>query len=90
MEVKRAGGAGFVLGNGPANGGELTCDPHVLPATAVTHDDATQIYDYIQSTKSPMARIVPARTVMYGKPAPVMAAFTSRGPNVIDPNILKV
>ncbi|KAI6703540.1 hypothetical protein NL676_012676 [Syzygium grande] len=89
MEVKRAGGAGFVLGNGPANGGELMCDPHVLPATAVTHDDATRIYDYIRSTKSPMARIVPARTVMYAKPAPVMAAFTSQGPNVIDPNILK-
>lgn len=89
MEVRRAGGAGFILGNSPANGADLTCDAHVLPATAVTHYDATRIYDYIRSTKSPTARIVPARTVLYTKPAPVMAAFTSRGPNVIDPDILK-
>ncbi|XP_030547358.2 subtilisin-like protease SBT5.6 [Rhodamnia argentea] len=89
MEVKRAGGAGFILGNGPANGAELTCDSHVLPATAVTHYDAARIYDYIRSTDSPTVRIAPARTALYTKPAPVMAAFTSRGPNIIDPNILK-
>jgi hypothetical protein len=90
LEVKRAGGAGFILGNSQANGAELTCDPHLLPATAVTYNDAVRIWKYINSTKNPMATIIPAKTVLYTKPAPFMTAFTSRGPNSIDPNILKV
>ncbi|KAK9268011.1 hypothetical protein L1049_010450 [Liquidambar formosana] len=88
-EVKRAGGAGFILGNSPANGGEITVDAHVLPATAVSSDDAIRILNYINSTKNPMATIIPARTVLHTRPAPSMAMFSSRGPNVIDPNILK-
>uniref|UniRef100_A0A2N9I082 Subtilisin-like protease SBT5.6 n=1 Tax=Fagus sylvatica TaxID=28930 RepID=A0A2N9I082_FAGSY len=89
IEVKRAGGAGFILGNSPADGAELVCDPHVLPATAVTYDSAIKILEYINSTKNPMTFIKPGKTLLHTKPAPVMAQFTSRGPNVIDPNILK-
>uniref|UniRef100_A0A7N2LS69 Uncharacterized protein n=1 Tax=Quercus lobata TaxID=97700 RepID=A0A7N2LS69_QUELO len=36
IEVKRAGSAGFILGNSPTIGAELVCDAHVLPATACT------------------------------------------------------
>lgn len=89
-EVKRAGGVGYILGNSLANGAELSVDAHVLPATAVDSDDAIKILNYINSTKNPMAYIFPSRTVLHTKPAPYMAAFTSRGPNVISPNILKV
>ena len=89
QEVKRAGGVGFVLGNSPANGNELACDAHLLPATAVGYDDAVKILKYINSTKNPMAFIKQARTTLNYQPAPFMAAFTSRGPNVLDPNILK-
>ena len=88
--VKNAGGAGYILSNIPANGIEVPCDPHFLPATGVTYDNALKLLDYINSTKTPMANIVPARTVLNTKPAPFMAAFSSRGPNVIDPNSLKV
>lgn len=90
MEVKRAGGVGFILGNSKANGVEIACDPHVLPATAVTYSNANRISEYINSTKNPKATIVPAKTVLHTKPAPFMTAFTSRGPSIIDPNILKV
>ncbi|KAL8192137.1 hypothetical protein R6Q57_027999 [Mikania cordata] len=90
MEVKRAGGIGYILGNSPANGAELTVDAHVLPATAVTSDDAIQILKYINSTKEAQtAYIYPGRTVLQVKPAPSMAAFSSRGPNAISPEILK-
>ncbi|XP_057948457.1 subtilisin-like protease SBT5.6 [Malania oleifera] len=89
MEAKRAGAAGFILGNAPANGNEISVDPHVLPATAVVSDDAIKILQYINSTKKPTATIIPGKTVLNSKPAPFMAAFTSRGPNVIDPKILK-
>ncbi|XP_059454060.1 subtilisin-like protease SBT5.6 [Corylus avellana] len=89
LEVQRAGGAGFILGNTPANGAELSVDPHLVPATAVSYNDAVRIMNYINSTENPMAKIIPAKTVLHTKPAPFMAAFTSRGPNAIDPNILK-
>ncbi|XP_071715175.1 subtilisin-like protease SBT5.6 [Rutidosis leptorrhynchoides] len=89
MEVKRAGGIGYILGNSPANGAELTVDSHVLPATAVTSDDAIQILKYINTTRTRTAYIYPGRTVLQTKPAPKMAAFSSRGPNAITPQILK-
>ncbi|GJX22099.1 subtilisin-like protease SBT5.6, partial [Tanacetum coccineum] len=89
MEVKRAGGIGYILGNSPANGAELTVDAHVLPATAVTSDDAVQILRYINSTKTRSAYIFPGRTLLQAKPAPSVAAFSSRGPSAISPEILK-
>lgn len=88
--MKRAGGAGYILGNSLANGAELAVDSHVLPATGVTSDDAIKILKYINSTKKPTAYIKYAETRLNYKPAPYMAAFTSRGPNVISPDILKV
>ncbi|XP_065879695.1 subtilisin-like protease SBT5.6 [Euphorbia lathyris] len=88
-EVKRAGGAGFILGNSPPNGNEITVDAHLLPATAVASNQAIQILNYIKSTNNPTASLAHANTVLHVTPAPSMAAFTSRGPNVIDPNILK-
>ncbi|KAI5571029.1 hypothetical protein BDE02_11G066800 [Populus trichocarpa] len=89
MEVKRAGGFGFILGNSQANGNDVIVDAHVLPATSVGYNDAMKILNYIRSTKNPMARIGIARTILQYRPAPVMASFTSRGPNVIHPSILK-
>ncbi|GAB2212469.1 hypothetical protein Droror1_Dr00020438 [Drosera rotundifolia] len=88
-EVKRAGGVGYILGNSPAQGEDVQSDAHVLPATAVGSTNAIRILEYINSTESPTAMIVPPKTQLHRKPAPFMASFTSRGPNVIDPNILK-
>lgn len=90
MEVKRAGGVGLILGNSPANGNEYSYDAHYLPATAVVYDDAIKIHEYIKSTNNPTAIIKQARTVLHTQPAPFMANFTSRGPNALDPYILKV
>eukprot|EP01018_Ginkgo_biloba_P022277 Gb_38600 [translate_table: standard] len=89
LEVKRAGGAAVILGNRPLNGAEISVDAYVLPGTAVISTDATTILGYINSTMNPIAKIVPAKTVLGVKPAPFMAAFSSQGPNVLDPNILK-
>ena len=90
MEVKRAGGIGFILGNSLANGDELVADAHILPATAVNYRNGLKIMDYIRSSKSPTAYIVPGKTVLDIKPAPFMAAFSSRGPSALSPDILKV
>ncbi|XP_068658835.1 subtilisin-like protease SBT5.6 [Aristolochia californica] len=89
MEVKRAGGAAFILGNLPGNGAEISVDANVLPGTSVTSDDAEAILKYINSTRNPMAKVIPAKTILDVKPAPFMAAFSSTGPNLLEPNILK-
>ncbi|KAJ8626733.1 hypothetical protein MRB53_020040 [Persea americana] len=89
MEVKRAGGAAVILGNLPENGAEISVDTNVLPGTAVVSDDAIAILNYINSTRTPTAKIIPAKTVLNVKEAPFMAAFSSKGPNALDPNILK-
>jgi len=90
MEVKRAGGAAVILGNLPINGAEIAVDAYVLAGTAVVSDDAAAILAYINSTTKPVAHIVPAYTVLGTTPAPYMAAFSSRGPNLVNPDILKV
>lgn len=90
MEVKRVGGKAIILANSLMNGAELSVDAYVLPGTAVKYNDGTIIFKYIKSTKKPTAKLIPAKTVLRSKPAPFMASFSSRGPNVLEPNILKV
>lgn len=90
MEVYRAGGAAIILGNSPEFGDELVVDAHVLPGTAVSSDDAIEIMKFINSTDEPTVTIEKANTVLGIKRAPLIGAFSSRGPNRIEPNILKV
>ncbi|XP_010441687.1 PREDICTED: subtilisin-like protease SBT5.6 [Camelina sativa] len=89
IEVKRAGGAGMILGNAPANGNEIPSDSHFVATAAVTPTVVEKILDYIKTDKNPMAFIKPGKTVYKYTAAPLMTGFSSRGPNVVDPNILK-
>ena len=89
-EVKGAGGVAFIIGNSEKEGIDVPCDPHMIPGTAVVYENSLKLLRYIRSDLNPMAQILPGRTVLNTKPAPFMAAFSSRGPNTIDPNILKV
>lgn len=87
--VKDAGGAAMILVN-HRNFANLTLsEAHVLPATHVTYADGLKIKAYINSTTTPMATIR-FRGTMIGDPrAPVVAAFSSRGPNWANRGILK-
>ncbi|XP_052203031.1 subtilisin-like protease SBT5.6 isoform X2 [Diospyros lotus] len=88
LEVKRAGGAGFILQN-PLDGIGISVVAHVLPGTTVFSNEPATILDYLRNTSNPMATIIPPTTVMNSKPSPFMAGFSSRGPNGLEPNILK-
>ncbi|KAH9297672.1 hypothetical protein KI387_029354 [Taxus chinensis] len=87
--VKDAGGVAMILANAEDNGDELVADAHLLPATAVSAKDGDAIKDYIFSTAAPTATIGFNGTILGVKPAPAMASFSSRGPNVVTPQILK-
>ncbi|PHU26127.1 Subtilisin-like protease SBT1.6 [Capsicum chinense] len=87
--VKAAGGAGMVLANTDANGEELVADAHLLPATAVGQKTGDAIKKYLTSDPNPTATILFGGTKVGIEPSPVVAAFSSRGPNSITPEILK-
>ncbi|PIN22592.1 Tripeptidyl-peptidase II [Handroanthus impetiginosus] len=47
------------------------------------------MYNYIVSNRAPTVTLPPATTSIGAKPAPFMASFSSKGPNNVEPNILK-
>ncbi|CAL9198665.1 subtilisin-like protease SBT4.3 [Musa acuminata AAA Group] len=59
-----------------------------LPALLVGYSQGKKLMEYIRKTKNPVANIHKSKTVFDSK-APVVASFSSRGPNMITPNILK-
>ncbi|KAK6158083.1 hypothetical protein DH2020_005397 [Rehmannia glutinosa] len=72
------------------NDGNLTLsDSHVLPATHVGYADGIKIKTYINSTSNPVATILFKGTIIGDDRAPVVAAFSSRGPNWASRGILK-
>ncbi|KAE8724650.1 Subtilisin-like protease SBT5.4 [Hibiscus syriacus] len=89
MQALHAGAVGLILANDDKSGNEIIADPHLLPATHLNFTDGLTVLAYINSTKNPTAYITPVKTELGAEPAPFMASFSSRGPNVIDPAILK-
>ncbi|KAK8620061.1 hypothetical protein V6N13_066546 [Hibiscus sabdariffa] len=87
--VRDAGGIGMILANTPVSGEELVADSHLLPAVAVGRKVGDLIRQYARSDPNPTATLVFGGTVLNVKPSPVVAAFSSRGPNMVTPQILK-
>ncbi|CAK8539662.1 unnamed protein product [Lathyrus sativus] len=87
--VKSAGGLGMVLANTETDGEIPRADAHILPATAVGFTDGEAIKKFLFSDPNPTSTIVFEGTKLEVKPSPVVAYFSSRGPNYITPQILK-
>ncbi len=83
LAVKNAGGVGMVLVD-TASG--LVADVHAVPTVHVSAADGAAIKAYAQAGGGTAAI---SKFSMASKPAPIMAGFSSRGPNMGDPNILK-
>lgn len=88
-QASLAGSVAMILANDAASGNEIIADPHVLPASQINYTDGVALYSYIRNTKSPRAYITHPETKLRTKPAPFMAAFSSKGPNTITPELLK-
>lgn len=87
--VKDAGGLGMILSNTESYGEELVADAHLLPTAAVGQKIGDLIKAYLHLEANPTATITPGGTQIGVQPSPVVAAFSSRGPNSITPEILK-
>ncbi|KAK4396842.1 Subtilisin-like protease SBT1.8 [Sesamum angolense] len=87
--VRDAGGVGMILANTASSGEELVADSHLLPAVAVGRKVGDMIRQYVKTSENPTAVLNFGGTVVNVKPSPVVAAFSSRGPNTVTPQILK-
>ncbi|KAF8390410.1 hypothetical protein HHK36_024936 [Tetracentron sinense] len=94
--VLDAGGIGMVVVNAKSTdynffytGSDIVPELHLLPATHISASDGAEVFSYINSTEFPMAYITPPTTQVGTKPAPSMAEFSSIGPNLFTPEILK-
>ncbi|KAK7367161.1 hypothetical protein VNO80_09170 [Phaseolus coccineus] len=84
--AKEAGAVGMILID-EANQGVATS--FVIPSAVVGTKTGERILSYINNTRMPLSRISRAKTVLGVQPAPRVAAFSSKGPNALTPEILK-
>ncbi|CAN6440687.1 unnamed protein product [Victoria cruziana] len=84
--VKEAGGVGMILVDEQDKDVAI---PFVIPAATVGTKDGEMILSYINSTSEPKSLILPPETVLGSKRAPRVAAFSSKGPSSLSPQILK-
>ncbi|KAK9222751.1 hypothetical protein WN944_011188 [Citrus x changshan-huyou] len=89
QQAALAGAVGVILINIRAFGYDRMADPHVLPASVISFNDGVSLLGYINSVKHPVGFITRPTTEFGAKPAPFMAAFSSKGPNHVTPEILK-
>ncbi|KAJ9537047.1 hypothetical protein OSB04_029780 [Centaurea solstitialis] len=86
---KRRRRGGMILVNQVIDGDSTEADAHVLPASHVGSDGGIAIKSYINSTSSPVATIEFHGTVIGVDTAPQVVSFSSRGPSLASPGILK-
>ncbi|XP_020204529.1 subtilisin-like protease SBT1.3 [Cajanus cajan] len=87
--VRSAGGVGMILTNSEANGEELVADCHLLPAVAIGEKEGKELKNYVLTSKGATATLAFKGTRLGIRPSPVVAAFSSRGPNFLTLEILK-
>ncbi|KAJ8511735.1 hypothetical protein OPV22_002169 [Ensete ventricosum] len=87
--VLSAGGIGMILANQATDGYSTLADAHVLPASHVSFAAGDQIKAFINSSSNPTAALLFKGTVLGTSPAPAITSFSSRGPSLASPGILK-
>ncbi|KAH7537179.1 hypothetical protein FEM48_Zijuj03G0064700 [Ziziphus jujuba var. spinosa] len=81
-----AGAAGFI-GRGRVFGDPSFILP--LPGTYLNYNEASEVYKYLATSSKPIATIYRSEEVTDTQ-SPYIPSFSSRGPNPITPNLLKV
>ncbi|KAK1554496.1 hypothetical protein Q3G72_013069 [Acer saccharum] len=88
-QMQELGAIGVVVGN--VKLGAVASHYGAFPITVISSKDEAEILAYINSTRNPVATILPTDAVTPYMPAPVIAYFSSRGPsnsrNILKPDI---
>ncbi|KAL6651187.1 hypothetical protein ACP70R_010112 [Stipagrostis hirtigluma subsp. patula] len=87
--LKRLGAAGMIVVAPPAFGPVIIPRPHALPTVQVPAMAGMKIRSYVQTQRTPTASFVYKGTTLNNPESPMMAPFSSRGPNRRSRGILK-
>ncbi|CAA0834306.1 Subtilase family protein, partial [Striga hermonthica] len=87
--IKSLGGAALILVNVKDVESTTTAVGNSLPSANIDYEDGLEVKRYINSRAKPEAKIFFQGTLFGDNHAPVVAAFSSRGPNIASPGILK-
>ncbi|KAF0891266.1 hypothetical protein E2562_009443 [Oryza meyeriana var. granulata] len=87
--VLRAGAAGMIVVAPQVFGPVIVPRPHVLPTVQVPFATGQKIKAYIRTTQNPTANFIFKGTVFNTPKSPIVAPFSSRGPNRRSRGILK-
>ncbi|URD80779.1 subtilisin-like protease [Musa troglodytarum] len=79
----------MILANQATDGYSTLADAHVLPASHVGFAAGDQIKAYINSSSNPTSAFLFKGTILGTSPAPAITSFSSRGPSLASPGILK-
>ena len=87
--VKNAGGAGMVLVSQAGSKNSVLADTHVLPAVMIGEYDGVSLRNWLVGAVSPTATLSGVTMEQNTALADRMAGFSSRGPDLSDPNVIK-
>ncbi len=79
--VREIGGVGMILGNVDGGSTTLVSVDHQIPAVHLLVADAKKVRTYLDATEVPTAGMSTFKAIKGTTPAPMMANFSSRGPN---------
>jgi hypothetical protein len=85
LAVLNAGGVGMIMAD---NGAGLVAETHSVPTVHLTAADGAAVKAYAVAQGIGATAAI-GQFYAGTKPAPIMASFSSRGPNMADANILK-
>jgi uncharacterized repeat protein (TIGR01451 family) len=87
--VLHGGAGGFVLANTAADGEGLSADAHYLPAVHIGYAAAQLLLAWLDTGSGHMATIAGTTLDLTPTNGDIMADFSSRGPNLPVPGVLK-
>lgn len=89
--ARTAGAAGVIIANTPSSANTIIVQAHTIPTLHIVAAEGAKLKSYMAANPgSATAALGNVRPVADASvPAPVIATFSSRGPNSFDPNVLK-
>ncbi|KAA8515578.1 hypothetical protein F0562_018811 [Nyssa sinensis] len=88
-QAAEAGAVGTVICNDEDNGNQIFAEPHIIATSQINYTSGLALFAYINSSNNPQGTIKAPKTEYGLKPSPLMASFSSKGPNPVTPEILK-
>ncbi|XP_042437327.1 subtilisin-like protease [Zingiber officinale] len=87
--VKSHGASALIYISWKVDGATIQLFKLNFPTVVIADQDGSDLISYLNSSSDPSASIVFNGTVLWVSPAPAVAYFSSRGPSLATPSILK-